>query len=73
MPTDHEVLTAIREAHAASATGELTHLDVATRLGCPPNDEDLQRYLVRGISSGLIEEIDAVDQLPGPTVFRYTP
>jgi len=72
MPTDHEVLSAIREAHAASDTGELTYRDVATRLGCPPDDEEFQRCLVRAISSGLIEEIDALDQLPGPTIFRYT-
>jgi hypothetical protein len=73
MPTDHEVLSAIRDAHAASDTGELRYLDVATRLACPPDDEEFQRCLVRAVRSGLIEEIDSLDNLPGPTIFRYTP
>lgn len=73
MPSEHEVLSAIRDADAASDTGELIHLDVAARLGCPPDDAEFRRCLVRAASSGLIEEVDAVDQLAGPTIFRYTP
>jgi hypothetical protein len=73
MLTELDVLAAIREADAASTSRELHYRDVADRVGCPADDEIFQGYLVRAVSCGLIEEIDSIDQLAGPTRFRYTP
>lgn len=73
MPNEQDLLAAIREADAASITGELNYRDVAARVGCAADDEAFQGFLVRALSSGLIVEIDSIDQLPGPSIFRYTP
>jgi hypothetical protein len=72
MPNEEEVLTAIREldANRGGKQAEIRYTEVAERLGCEPDDPDLQRYLARASSSGLIEATSEVDQLAGPTSFR---
>lgn len=72
MPTEEDVLTAIRDV--AAATGDkfsvLGYEDVASRLGCPPDDPEYQRYLARAETTGIIEACADVDQLEGPIRFR---
>ena len=75
MPNEEDVLNAIRAIDAEADHGhpKIRYTDVAERLGCAADDADLQGFLARASTTGLIETLDEVDQLEGPTVFRFTP
>lgn len=70
MPNEEDVIAAIRDLDAQTGGEELRAIDVAKELGCASDDPDLQRYLVRAETTGLIEATSEVDQLPAPTQFR---
>ncbi len=70
MPTEEDVVTAIRALDALSPGSEISYTQVAERLGCVADDLTFQSYLARAATTGLIESTSEVDQLEGPVLFR---
>jgi len=70
MPTEQDVLTAIRALDALSPGSEISYTQVAQRLGCLANDPAFQSYLARAATTGLIKSTNEVEQLEGPVLFR---
>jgi hypothetical protein len=72
MPSEQDVLTAIRALDARAPRSEISYTKVAADLGCAADTPTFQRYLARAATTGLIKSISEVDQLEAPVLFRLS-